>query len=130
MERLSRSCQDLTKRSMHHVFPCVLVSLPCVSMFFQDLGKATKIRVTGLTHASSYNSFETFSSRLFVSGTDYITDNLGPTKNCSGRCACGDHFMAATFGRDIFCLNAFFLTGGDNNQFPVCNAPCCTTTCS
>ena len=47
MERLSRSCQDLTKRSMHHVFPCVLVSLPCVSMFFQDLGKATKIRVTG-----------------------------------------------------------------------------------
>ena len=48
MERLSRSCQDLAKRSMHHVFPCVLVSLPCVSMFFQDLGKATKIRVTGL----------------------------------------------------------------------------------
>ena len=47
MERLSRSCQDLAKRSMHHVFPCVLVSLPCVSMFFQDLGKATKIRVTG-----------------------------------------------------------------------------------
>ena len=48
MERLSRSCQDLAKRSMHHVFPCVLVSLPCVSMFFQDLGKATKIRVTGM----------------------------------------------------------------------------------
>ena len=38
---------------MHHVFPCVLVSLPCVSMFFQDLGKATKIRVTGLRSTAS-----------------------------------------------------------------------------
>ena len=80
MERLSRSCQDLAKRSMHHVFPCVLVSLPCVSMFFQDLGKATKIRVTGQPFKAEVDGFcELLPDELLLPG--FISRKILATKS-------------------------------------------------
>lgn len=44
-------------------------------------------------------------------------------------CDCDKNTMVANYNGSNFCLNSFFLPGGNTNIFPSCNASCCSRDC-
>ena len=54
-----------------------------------------------------------------------------PIKLCdTDSCACDSGYMIATLSETNYCIEEFFLSSGNDNNFPNCQAMCCQTTCS